>query len=171
MQSVSCAVLFASWHSSRPHCCALAMQVIVMSALRLWMFYSDMRSSTLRRCRLNTELTQNSIFHFFIFSFFIFHFFIFSFHHILFFIIFSLHARSQLSGGRIGRGKCYREAVGRAAIDNAPITPAHAKVFMDTSVGEYLAGMISRQPDGPPSPPCRGHQPDQRNVSEQRATD
>ena len=57
-----------------------------------------------------------------------------------------------LSGDRIGRGKCCREPVGRAAIDDAPITPAHAKVFMDTSVGEYLAE-ISRQPDGPPGPP------------------
>ena len=78
VQSVSCAVLFASWYSSRPHCCVLAMQVIVIPALRLQMFYSDMRSSTFRKYRLNTELTQksneDSIFHF---SFFIFHFTIF----------------------------------------------------------------------------------------------
>jgi hypothetical protein len=74
VQSVSCAVLFASWYSSRPHCCALAMRVIVIPALRLRMFYSDMRSS-FRKYRLNTELTQksneDSIFHF---PFFIFHF-------------------------------------------------------------------------------------------------
>ena len=86
VQSVSCAVLFASWYSSRPHCtcCALAMRVIVIPALRLRMFYSDMRSS-FRKYRLNTELTQksneDSIFHF---PCFIFHF---SFYHILFFII------------------------------------------------------------------------------------